>query len=887
MNDDDPRPSPDALLREAAREGRGALKIFLGAAPGVGKTYEMLKKGAEKLNAGIDVVVGVVETHGRAETKAMLVPLEVVPRREIEYRGQTLTEMDLDAILERAPALVLVDELAHTNAPESRHPKRWQDIEELCAAGIDVWTTVNIQHLESLNDIVGGFTGVRVRETVPDRVFEDADIEVIDLSPDDLIARLKEGKIYLPQEAGRALENFFTKTKLSALRELALRRAAQAVDNQMLDQLRAGGVAGTWAAGDRLLVAVNEDAGSAAIVRAAKRLADALRAPWTAVHVETPREGAFTEDQRRRVGRNLALAAELGATLINVPGTNVRDALIEQMRETRATQLVIGKSHRSRWFELRHGSVVGDLLRNAGDVAIHVIPLQQDAGMTPRKVRIKTDGWAVGFPASLFMVGGTAVFAKLAEGWLGYQGLDLLFLIPVIASALFFGRWPSIVAAIVAGFAYNFMFLPPVLTFNIYDPRNVVTVFILIVVGIVTSQLAVRLRVTARMNAKSARANAALARFSARLSALSDPTETAQTVCDEVSGLLSVEAMMLRLTPEGVAITASAPGDLALGLTDRAAAEWALDKGEATGIGTNTLTASGWQFRPLRTSLGVLGVLALRRTDGDHPVPAEQASLTASLIDQAALAHERLKLEHDMGDLRATRERDSLRATLLASLSHDLRTPLTGVIAAAEALEPGNDPDGELVRSIRTEARRLNSFLGDLLDVTRIEEGAVRVNIQPIDLTDVVRGTLHDLRDVLQDREVTVDVAADLPLLQADPVLLQHALLNLVDNANKYSPRDKPIEIQARRRLGWMTLSVRDHGSGLPEDAEKIVFERFFRGMGSDRTGGAGLGLAIVKGFADAMGLEVRASNAPGGGARFTIAFPSDKIVADVSEEEM
>ncbi len=655
----------------------------------------------------------------------------------------------------------------------------------------------------------------------------------------------------------------------------------------MLDQLRASGTTGTWAAGDRLLVAVSDDAGSATIVRAAKRLADALRAPWTAVHVETPREGAFTEDQRRRVGRNLALAAELGATLINVPGTNVRDALMEQMRETRATQLVIGKSHRSHWFALRHGSVVGDLLRDKGDVAIHVIPLQQDAGTRPQKFRIKTDGWVVGFPASLSMVVATAAFAKLAEGWLGYQGLDLLFLIPVIASALFFGRWPSIAAAIVAGFTYNFMFLPPVLTFNIYDPRNVVTVFILIVVGLVTSQLAVRLRVTAQMNAKSARENAALARFSSRLSALSDAAETARTICTEIASLLSSEAMILHETPEGVAITASAPENLTLGITDRAAAEWALDKGEATGIGTNTLTGCTWQFRPLLTAQGVMGVLALRRPDSEHPVPAEQAALTASLIDQAALAHERLKLEHDMGDLRATRERDSLRATLLASLSHDLRTPLTGVIAAAEALEVGGDPNGELVRSIQTEARRLNSFLGDLLDVTRIEEGAVRVNIQPIDLTDVVRGTLYDLRSVLQDREIIVDVAADLPLLRADPVLLQHALLNLVDNANKYSPHDRPIEILARRRLGWMTLSVRDHGSGLPEDAEKIVFERFFRGMGSDRTGGAGLGLAIVKGFADAMGLEVRASNAPGGGARFTIAFSSEMIVADVSEDTL
>ncbi len=884
---DAPRPSPDALRREAAREGRGALKIFLGAAPGVGTTYEMLEKGAEKLRSGIDVVIGIVETHGRAETEALLAPLEIVPRREIAYRGQTLTEMDLDAILDRTPGLVLVDELAHTNAPGSRHPKRWQDIEELRDAGIDVWTTVNIQHLDSLNDIVGGFTQVRVRETVPDHVFEDAEIEVIDLPPDDLIARLKEGKVYLPQEAGRALDNFFTRTKLSALRELALRRAAQAVDQQMLDQLRAGGVTGTWAAGDRVLVAVSEEPGSAALVRAAKRLADALRAPWTAVHVETPREGAFSEGQRRRVGRNLALAAELGATLVSVPGSSVRDVLIEQVQEMRATQLVIGKSRRSWWFELRHGSVVGDLLKSTGDVAIHVIPMRKKGSQDIGRRIARPENLLLGLLGAFSMVGATAFLGKIADAWIGYQGIDLLFLVPVIASALFFGRWPSIAAALLAGTLYNFLFVPPVHTFNIYDPRNVVTVFILIAVGLVTSQLAVRLRVIARMNAKSARENAALARFAARLGALSDAGATGRTVCEEITGLLSVEAMMLARGPEGVTITASEPEGLKLGSIDRAAAEWALDKGDRTGIGTNTLTASAWQFRPLRTSLGVLGVLALRRPDGTHPIPADKASLAASLVDQAALAHERLKLEHDMSDLRATRERDSLRAALLASLSHDLRTPLTGMIAAAEALEPGPGMDGDLVHAIRNEARRLNSFLGDLLDVTRIEEGAVRVNLQPVDLTDVVRGTLHDLRGVLQDREVTVDVDANLPLLRADPVLLQHALLNLVDNANKYAPKGGVIEIQARRRLGWMALSVRDHGAGLPEGAERTVFERFFRGMGSDRTGGAGLGLAIVKGFADAMGLDVRASNAPGGGARFTIAFPPDRIVAEIKEEPL
>lgn len=878
MCEDEARPSPEALLRQAAREERGRLKIYLGAAPGVGKTYEMLSDGAEKLRAGADVVVGVVETHGRAETEALLAPFEVIPRREIPYKGQTLAEMELDAILDRHPQIVLVDELAHTNAPGSRHPKRWQDIEELVAAGIDVLTTVNIQHLESLNDVVGSFTRIRVRESVPDRVFEGAEIEVVDLSPDDLIARLKAGKVYVPEEAGRALDHFFTPQNLSALRELALRRAAQAVDQQMLDHLRAGGLAGPWAAGERVVVAVSEEPGAAAVVRAAKRLADALHAPLTAVHVETPRAAGFDDAQRRRLGDTLALAAELGATLSNVPAATVGEGLRGQLRETRATQLVIGKSRRSRFFELRHGSVVRDLLRETEGVAVHVIPLEAERGRGPLWPRRRPAGGWRGHASGLLFVAATAVAAKLVEPWLGYAGLDLLFLVPVVSTAARFGMGPGLVAALAAGTAYNFLFLPPVFTFIVYDPRNAITVVMLVAVGLATSRLAARMRGAAALSAKSARENAALARFAAQLGALSDAEATARAVCAEVGGLLGARAVMLADGEDGVRILASEPEGAALGPTDRAAAQWSLERGEATGVGTATLTGSPWQFRPLATAMGTLAVLGLRHPAGGHPIPPDRVALAAGLIDQAALAHERLRLEAQMSEVRATRERDSLRAALLASLSHDLRTPLTAVTAAAEALGPtGGDP--ELVETIRSEARRLDRFLGDLLQVTRIEDGAVTPALEPVDLTDAVRGVLRDLVGPLGAREVAVDVAPDLPLVRADPVLLGHALLNLVDNAAKYSPVDAPIEIRAHDRGRSLVLSVRDRGPGLPPGAERAIFDRFRRGQASDRTGGAGLGLAIVKGFASAMGLGVRAANAPGGGARFSIVFPAEALL--------
>lgn len=884
MSEDEGRPSPEALLRQAAREERGRLKIFLGAAPGVGKTYEMLLEGAEKLRGGADVVVGVVETHGRAETEALVAPFEVIPRRAIAYRGQTLTEMDLDAILARAPQVVLVDELAHTNAPGSRHPKRWQDIEELVAAGIDVLTTVNIQHLESLNDVVGSITRVRVRESVPDRVFEGAEIEVVDLPPDDLIARLRAGKVYVPEEAGRALDNFFTVQNLSALRELALRRAAQAVDQRMLDHLRASAAAGSWAAGERVLVAVSEEPGALAVVRAAKRLADALHASLTAVHVETPRSAGFDEARRRRLGDALTLASELGAALVSVPATSVQEGLRGQIREVRATQLVIGKSRRSRLFELRHGSVVRDLLATTRGVAVHVIPLgaEHEGGRKAATTGIVRPGSRRGTLQGLALVALTALAAKLAEPWLGYAGLDLLFLVPVIATAARFGMGPGLVAALAAGTAYNFLFLPPVLTFVVYDPRNAVTVVMLVAVGLVTSRLAARVRDAAALSAKSARENAALARFAARLGALSDAEGTARAVCAEVGGILGVRTAMIAGGEDGVRIVASEPEGAALGPTDRAAAQWALERGEATGAGTGTLTGSPWQFRPLATAMGTLAVLGLRHPTGGHPIPPERAGLAASLIDQAALAHERLALEAETRDLRATRERDSLRTALLTSLGHDLRTPLTAVTAAAEALGQGGDP--ALVDTIRSEARRLDRFLGDLLEVVRIEDGAVAPALEPVDLTDVVSGVLRDLAGPLRGREVAVDVAPDLPLVRADPVLLQHALLNLVDNAAKYSPESAPIEIRAHDRGRSLVLSVRDHGSGLPPGAERTIFERFRRGQTSDRTGGAGLGLAIVQGFAAAMGLAVRAANAPGGGARFAIAFPAQAILREPAE---
>ena len=874
------RPSPDALLRQAEREGRGTLKIFLGAAPGVGKTYEMLLEGAEKREAGADVVIGIVETHGRKETGALVAPLPVIPRKELDYKGQTLAEMDIDAVLERRPQIVLVDELAHTNAPGSRHPQRWQDVEELLAAGIDVMTTVNILLVESLNDVVGSFTQVRVRETVPDKVFENAEIELIDLPPEDLIVRLEAGKVYVPDQARHALDHFFSTGNLLALRELALRHAALYVDARIKEHQSITGKDG-YGGGQHILVAVSEAGGGEQVVRAAKRLADALRAPMTALYVETPAAERMGDAEKTQLARTLSLASSLGATLQSVPATSVQEAILSQCKETRATQLVIGKSRGGR---ARGDRIVQGILDRSTGVAIHVIPFSEPARGRDWRSLVPRGGWT-GEAVAVGAVAATPLAVLLVQDWIGRGPIDLLYLVPVIASASFFGFRAGLIAAIAAGVAYNFFFLPPFHTFIIYGPANIITAILLVVVAIITGQLAAQARAAAALAMRSARENAALARFATRLGAAKDSTETAQIVCDEIRSILVVQTMILQGSRDGVRITASGQTRPELGRLDRAAAEWAFEHGEAAGRGTNTLTASDWQFRPLKTSLGTLAVLGLRSPSGREAVPTERAALAESLIDQAALAHERLKLEADMREIEGVRQRDSLRAALLASLSHDLKTPLTAVTAAAEALSVSGEK-AELVETVRSEARRLNRFLSDLLDLTRIEEGAVAPDLQPIDLTDAIASAVADLAGPLKGRKLQTSIDPTLPLVRADAVLLHHAILNLIDNAVKYSSEEEPIEVVARMGRRGPVIDVLDRGPGIPQGAEQRIFDRFARGETSDRTGGSGLGLAIVKGFSEAMGFTVEAARRQRGGSRFSIRVPPEAIV-QVSMEDI
>jgi len=885
------RPDPDALLRQAAQEGRGRLKIFLGAAPGVGKTYEMLSEGAARKRDGADVVVGIVETHGRAETEALTRGHEIVPRRGMQYEGRTLQEMDLDALLARAPRLALVDELAHTNAAGSRHPKRYQDVEELLAAGIDVYSTVNIQHVESLNDVVASFTRVRVRETVPDRVLEQAEIEVVDIPPDELIERLKAGKVYLPHEATRALGHFFSKANLSALRELALRRAAQAVDAQMLDDVRALGLGGTWAGSERIVVAVNELPGADAMVRAAKRVADGLRAPWTALFVETPRAAGFSPDQHARVAAAMTLATQLGAAVATVPAAHVVDGIKSFLTDARATQLVVGKSRRSRWFEWRHGSVVDRLVRDTPGVTVHVLPTgsSTDAGglAHPARRSIRDWGHPAGYAATLASVAVVTALASALFHVLDLGNVALLYLLPVMAAASLYGLRAGLFAGIASSLAYNFFFLPPVGTLSVSNPENVVSIFVLLGVAVATSQLTARVRAQADLAAASARTNATLAGFLREVTGMTDPQGVAQRICDDVARLFDARALLLAPGPAGGGLSVQAATDPAyrLDTMDQAAAGWAFDTGRPAGNGSGTLAASDWLFQPLRTGERTLAVLGLARESGGDPVRADRLPLLNSLLDQAALVLERLRLEADVRDVEAVHTRERLRQALLSSVGHDLRTPLTAVIVAADQLDHDRQP--ELVGTIRAEAARLNRFVVNLLDMARVEAGALKLNVEPVDLSDAVAGAAHDARRALEGHAVRLDVPPDLPLVRADAQLLHHCLLNLLDNAGRYADPGTEIVIEGRHRYGELRLAVLDGGPGLPPGREAEVFETFRRIEGSDRSpGGTGLGLAIVKAFTEAMGMGVEAANRADGGAAFTLIIPGALVVRDMAVED-
>jgi len=887
----DQRPSPEALLEAARREERrsGRLKIFVGAAPGVGKTYEMLQQARARKQDGYDIVVGVVETHGRKETQALLDALEIIPRKRLEYRGQWLEEMDLDAIIARHPQIVLVDELAHTNAPGSRHPKRYLDVQELLGHGIDVYTTVNIQHIESLNDVVAQITHVRVRETVPDSVFDRADaIELVDLTPDDLIERLKEGKVYVPKQAERALEHYFSPGNLTALRELALRRTAERVDEQLLTHMQAHAIPGPWAAGERILVCISEDPRAAGLVRYAKRLADRLHAPFTALCVETRRSLQWTEVERDRVADTLRLAEALGGEAITVPGGDrgIADDVVAFAHANNVTQIIVGKSTRSRWFEILHGSVVHELVRRSGNISVHVIAGEELTRDPIPKKTVRPAEDAPPFDPWPYAVALAAVAVALGVGaliqpFLGIENVDLVFLTAVVAVALRYGLWPSLLATIVSSLCYNFFFLPPIYTFTITDPTNVGAFVFFTIVAVVVSHFAARGRTQTVAAHERVRAVELLYAFSRKLAGVGTLDDVLWATAYQTALMLKVRVVLLLPENGSITVKAGYPPEDTLDDADIAAAKWAWQNNRPAGRGSDTLPGAKRLFLPMRTGRGAIGVIGI---DSDKPGPLltpDQRRLLDALIDQGALAIERVYLVEDVDRAKRTIETDRLRSALLTSISHDLKTPLAAVLAAAGTLRDfaaalSDAEKADLLATVIDESERLNRFIANLLDMTKLESGAIVPNAAPHDIGEIVGSALRRASKILAHHHVELELAADLPMLELDAVLFEQVLFNLLDNAAKYSPHGTTIRIQSWRDRDSGCLQVLDEGDGIPPAELEHIFDKFYRVEKGDRVrAGTGLGLAISRGFVEAMHGTITAANRTDRtGAVFAIRLP-------------
>jgi two-component system sensor histidine kinase KdpD len=873
MTPDEPRrPDPDALLAATKREGRGELRVFLGMAPGVGKTYAMLTSAARRKAEGVDVVIGVVETHGRRETEALTEHLETLPRKPFTYRDRTLLEFDLDAALERRPGLLLVDEYAHSNASGSRHPKRWQDVEELLAAGINVWTTLNVQHLESLVDVVWKITGVRVRETVPDNALSRADeIEVIDLTPDELRERLAAGKVYVPETARLAADRFFKPENLTALREMALRRAAQTVDDKLVGVMRRQGIEGPWAAGERILVLIGGDPISCSLVRAGRRLADLMMdAPWTVLHVERPNQPPSPEAAQHTAAA-LKLAEQLGGSVVTVNGDDVLVSVREYAARNNITQIVIGRKAGARARALFGRSLPHALLEQTRGAALHVItesaPHDEPAARVQRLLSPHRRAWR-GYVAALALTAAAGAIAAVADRYMENANLAMIFLASVLIAGAAFGFGSAILAAATGAVVYNFFFLEPRMSLAIGHPADLITFAVFFAVAMTTGWLTGRVRDQAKTTAGRASAVASLLAASRRLSAVATRDEAAQALAEQAAAAAGASAVVMLPEKGEIRPVAGSPELGAFNTSAMTAARWAWEKGEPAGAGTGTLPQIEWTFWPLqglRARSGVAGV----STKAHHPLDAGGERLLMATLDQGAVALERAELAAVSAETEALRRSDQLRAALLNSISHDLRTPLSTVLGSATTLlDFGGDLRPEIYRdlleSIREEAHRLNRYVGDLLDMTRLEGGALNTRMEWTDVRDVLSAAIERVERRLGERHLTRDFPPELSLVKVDGGLLEQAVVNILENAIAYSPDGSPIEVAAYEDRGNVVISIEDEGRGIPIAELERVFDKFRRiEAPSDREGskGVGLGLSIAKGFVEAMGGRIAAAS--------------------------
>jgi two-component system, OmpR family, sensor histidine kinase KdpD len=887
----DERPDPERLLerlqREEERARRAKLKLFFGAAAGVGKTYAMLLEAHERRAAGVDVVIGVVETHGRSETAQLLEGLERIPMRHEAHAGAGLPEFDLDAALARKPGLILVDELAHTNAPGSRHVKRWQDVEELLAAGIDVSTTLNVQHVDGLNDVVAQITGITVRETVPDSIVDRADeIELIDLPPDDLLQRLREGRVYVPAQAETAMRNFFRKGNLIALRELALRRTAERVDVEMESYRRDSGIAAPWAVRDRLLVCIGDPDIGLTLVRSARRMAAALKAQWIVAHVETPAELRWPQARRDYIVDVMGFASDLGAETVMLQGVRVADEVLALARARNVSRIVVGRPSSPRWRRWIEGSLAQTLVDGDLDADVYVIRGEPDGEgpdhATPRRVayRFLHHLQAVGV-----VLAGTVVAYFLFPHF-ELTNLVMVYLLAVMVAGLWLGRGPAITASVLSVAAFDFFFVPPRYTFAVSDSEYLLTFAVMLATSLTVSTMAHWLRVQAQAAQRRERRTATLFRLSGELAALRTSDEllaaAARMIGEEFDGRAAI------LLPDAAGHVALRAGHLGTPHHQRheiAVAQWVHDNGARAGRGTPTLPASDGLYLPLRGSTGIIGVLGLAANRAGDALRPDQMRFLETVGNQVALAIERGRLADQASRTQVEVESERLKNTMLSSISHDLRTPLAVITGAAGSLleREGLPPAmaRELAATIVEESRRLSRQVSNLLDMTRLESGAVQPRTEWHSLEEVVGGALERLSAALEDREVRVDVAA-VPLVPLDDVLIGQVFVNLIENALRHTPPGSPIEIRAAREDGAVRIEVADRGPGFAPGTEPKVFDKFFRGQGG-HSRGVGLGLAICRGFVEVHGGRIEAANRPEGGAvvRFWLPIAGEPPVVE------
>lgn len=893
---DTQRPDPDAMLKrvqaEEAHRMEGKFKVFFGANPGVGKTYAMLEAAHEQRREGIDVVIGVIETHGRAETEVLVKGLEVIPLRAVEYRGTTVREFDLDAALVRRPTIILIDELAHSNAPGLRHAKRWQDVQELLKAGVTVYTTVNVQHLESLNDVVAQITGVRVRETVPDSVLERADdVELIDLPPDDLLQRLKDGKVYVPEQIQHAIKNFFAKGNLIALRELALRRTAERVDQQMEVYRRDHAVVRTWPAAETIMVCVNTKSRGPRLIRAARQMAADLHAKWVAVYVQVPRHLRLPQSERDRLVQTLRLAEQLGAETVTLTGENVAQELLNYARSRNATKIVVGKPLRSLWKEWLFGSVVSELVHQSGEIDIYVITGAAGEGQPLVRRTLRSTSDLSGYAYAL-----AGVLIATAVDWLMFPyfaaaNLIMMYLIAVIVIAIRCGRGPSVFASVLSVAAFDFFFVPPYFTFAVSDAQYLLTFGVMLVVALVISNLAVRLQQQAELARSRERRTGVLYAMSRDLATHRGTGMLAQLAAKHLSDVFDAHvAIFLADAEKRVQLQRGELLFFELNPKESGVAQWVYDHHERAGLGTDTLPGASALYLPLVASSGAIGVVAVRPKDPVLLLDPEHLHLLESLVNQVALAIERTRLSDEAQQAHVAAEAERMRSAILSSVSHDLRTPLATISGAASSLVEGREELNaaarrELARSIYREADRLDRLLKNLLDMMQLEAGAVRLNKEWHSLDEIIGAALARLEGRLESHAVSTAFPTDLPLVFVDGVLLEQVVINLVENAVKYTPLRSTMDLSASVSDHDVIVEVADRGPGIPPGEESRIFDKFYRGK-SAREGGVGLGLTICRGIVEAHGGRIWVENRPGGGALFQFTIPLSEKQPAVEMEQ-